>query len=101
MFHPQDPLENLKTETDKTKFCGIGEKLSENLIKEGLETYMAIQQYSAKDSYRNMVKDNFSVSKINVEQDSPPSRPARKGSNTCPSTAPPPPASAPPPLPSI
>ena len=101
MFHPQDPMESLKTETNKTKFCGIGEKLSENLIKEGLETYMAIQQYSAKDTYRNMVKDNFSVSKINVEQDTPPRRPVRKVSNTCSPGPPPPPTSAPPPLPSI
>ena len=96
MFHPQDPLENLKTETNKIKFRGIGEKLSENLIKEGLETYIGIQQYSAKDSYRNMVKDNFSV-----EQDTPPRRPTRKVSNTCSPGPPPPPTSAPPPLPSI
>ena len=104
MFRPQEANENLMTVKNKTKIQEIEatfEKLSENLIRESLETYMAIQQYSGKDSYRNMIKDNFSVSKLDIEQDIPPSRPARKVSNTCPPCPPPPPTSAPPPLPQI
>ena len=100
MFH-SDFLETVKSEKKKSKLCGMGEKLSENLIREGLETYKAIQQYTVKDSYRNLIKENFSVSKINIEQDTLPSRPARKSSNTCPPPPPPPPSSAPPPLPSV
>ena len=104
MFRPQEATENLKMENNKTKIQDLEatfEKLSENLIRESLETYMAVQQYSGKDSYRSMIKDNFSVSKLDIEQDSTPSRPARKVSNTCPPCPPPPPTSAPPPLPQI
>jgi len=91
--------ETVKAEIQKSKLCGMGEKLSENLIKEGLETYRTIQRYTAKDSYRNLIKENLCVSKINIEQDTQPSRPERKSSSTC--QPPPPPSSAPPPLPSL
>ena len=104
MFRPQETNENLRMENNKTKIQDLEasfEKLSENLIRESLQTYMAIQQYSGKDSYRNMIKDNFSVSKLDIEQDISPSRPARKVSNTYPPCPPPPPTSAPPPLPQI
>ena len=100
MFRPQEANENIRMEENKTKIQDLEAsfvKLSENLIRESLETYMAIQQYSGKDSYRN----NFSVSKLDIEQDSTPSRPARKVSNTSPPCPPPPPTSAPPPLPQI
>ena len=104
MFQPQETNENLRMENNKTKIQDLEasfEKLSENLIRESLQTYMTIQQYSGKDSYRNMIKDNFSVSKLDIEQDIPPSRLARKVSNTCPPCPPPPPTSAPPPLPQM
>ena len=104
MFRPQEANENIRMEENKTKIQDLEAsfvKLSENLIRESLVTYMAIQQYSGKDSYRNMIKDNYSVSKLDIEQDIPPSRPARKVSNTCPPCPPPPPTSAPPPLPQI
>ena len=104
MFRPQETNENLRMENNKTKIQDIEatfEKLSENLIRESLQTYMAIQQYSGKDSYRNMIKDNFSVSKLDIEQDIPTSKPARKVSNTCPPCLPPPPSATPPPLPQI
>ena len=104
MIRPQEENENLRIENNKTKIQDIEaafENLTENLIRESLQTYMAIQQYSGKDSYRNMIKDNYSVSKLDIEQDIPPSRPARKVSNTCPPCPPPPPTSAPPPLPQI
>ena len=104
MFGPQEANENIRMENDKTKIQDLEatfEKLSENLIRESLQTYMAIQQYSGKDSYRSMIKDNFSVSKLDIEQDIPPSRPARNVSNKCPPCPPPQPTSAPPSLPQI
>ena len=104
MFRPQEANENIRTEENKTKIQDLEatfEKLSENLIRESLQTYMTIKQYSGKDSYRNMIKDNFSVSKLDIEQDIPPSRPARNVSNKCPPCPPPQPTSAPPSLPQI
>ena len=104
MFRPNEANEKLRIDNNKIKIQDIEatfEKLSENLIRESLQTYMAIQQYSGKDLYRRMIKDNFSVSKLDIEQDIPPSRPARNVSNKCPPCTPPQPTTAPPSLPQI